>query len=121
MAQSIIAEDLVGALYRDPNIKSRVGDRVLQTGHVKKASLPNIVISSEIDPKYEGVTIFTCRAATSAEADKVGAAVVQVITARRSNSSSIGWVKVQDRSGYDAQTKSFRRVIAVAPKAHNSK
>lgn len=119
MAQGLIAEDLVGALHRDPVIRSRVGGRVLEPDEIDRASLPNIVISYETDAAYDAkfkrVTV-TCRAQTSAEADSVGAAVIHVISSRRSSPNSPRWITIQDRSGYDAHSKTFRRIIAVAPK-----
>jgi hypothetical protein len=87
-------------------------------------ALPNIVVSTATQPLRppapDNRVIVTCRAETSAEADKVGAAVVKALLAR-SPSARHRWVKIQDRSGYDSTSKSFRRVISVQPESVSSK
>jgi hypothetical protein len=113
MPQSALAEELVGALHRDPLVRNRVGSRVLQVGEKTKTSLPNIVVAVDGLDTSLGVLV-TCRARTSAEADRVGAAVMKALSAR-SLPNSKRWVRTQDKIGYDSATKTFRRIISVKP------
>jgi hypothetical protein len=125
MAQGSLADDLAGALHQDPIIRSRVGGRIMHSAHLNRDALPNIVVSTATRPARPPASgnevIVTCRAETSAEADRVGAAVVKALSGQRSSSERRRWVKIQDRSGYDSTSKSFRRTISVQSQTDSSK
>ena len=112
MPQSHLAEELVGTLYKDPVVRNRVGSRVLQIDQNTKTLLPNIVVTLDGPERSPGRVIVTCRARTSAEAERVGAAVMKALSAHPTPTSK-RWVRTQDKIGYDSSSKTFRRVIAV--------
>jgi hypothetical protein len=116
MRQTSLVDEVAHALHLDPSVRSRVGERVRTDRFV--AELPDIVVTGVTDPQKHGVAkiVLTCRAKTSSEADKVGAAVKTALKSRILVAHGGRWVTVQDRSGYDSSAKAFRRVILVEPK-----
>jgi hypothetical protein len=88
---------------------------VLQFHQNGKALLPNIVVALDQAELPTGSVTVTCRGRTSAEADRIGAAVIKVLLAP-SMPISNHWVRTQDTIGYDSSSKAFKRVISIRPK-----
>jgi|SRR5579872_2906615 len=114
MGQSSLEEDIAYTLHGNAIIKSRVGDRVRTDKSI--VELPDIVVSATASDNRNTQVTLTCRAATANEADRVGAAVITALEPQHPHSRARTWITIQDRSGYDASVKAFRRIISLEPK-----
>ena len=114
MSEMSLVGDVADALHNDPTIRRRVGGRVHL--HQSFSELPDIIVSAIGEPKVSTI-VLTCRAKSPGEADKVGSAVMSALVKTPSSLlDGRNWVAVQDRSGYDAGAKAYRRVISVEPR-----
>lgn len=114
MARASLVDDVTSVLHSDPQIKRWVGHRVVSISEA--ADLPNIVVV-EAEGGSGHQVVLTCRATTSNQADRIGAAVKSALVAKDRNSKGAHWVAIQDRSGYDSSAKAFRRVISLTSRA----
>jgi hypothetical protein len=117
MRQASLVDDVTQALHMDATVRSRVGGRVHSAQ--KPAELPDIVITEISSGDDRNVParkiVLTCRAKTSLEARRIGAAVKTALSGQPPATDGHRWVATQDRSGYDSSARLFRRVISLEP------
>jgi hypothetical protein len=113
-----IVDGLACVLHADPGVARRVGDRVIPEGQTDKFILPDIIVDAGPSTKclHADKIRIICRAKTPTEADIVGAAVVTALSGNRFEINDELWKRVDDRSGYDHASGTFRRVIFLEPK-----